>query len=551
MGAAPRPSLHNTASSPALSAKSLVDWLSNPEAYAERPAEVRRIETHISCVFLTDRFAYKLKKPVRFDFLDFSTAELRRIACEEEVRLNRRLAPSLYLGLVAVCRDANGKYFLGENGKAADAGTIDWLVKMRRLPDDATLLARVQAKLATDADADAIARRLAEFYRHAAALPISPQAYRAEIEGHLRANRAELLDPQHGFDAAAVQRIHAAQLRLLTLNSELFDARVKAGRIVDGHGDLRPEHIYLLPGDSRAHGGPFEPAIIDCIEFNAEFRHLDIADELSFLATECDFAGAESLGQLIFERTSALLDDDPPPPLVAFYRSYRACVRAKVAALRSKQQTGEAQTQSLAEAQRRLQWAERYDRQLPAAFLIVVSGLMGSGKSTLAAHLGNKLGATIFSTDAIRRELFGPSQQPAEYGAGNYRPEDRLRVYDEMSRRAAKHLHDGLSVILDGAFLTTPLRSAARDIAAAANCPRAIVHCHCPAETALGRIAARRKAGKSVSEARPELFEHQRREEEPSASEFDSLEVDTTQSIDRQIELVLSNLATFYSPSAR
>ena len=321
----------------------LVEWLLRPEAYAERPAGVTLVETHISWVFLTDRYAYKLKKPVHFEFLDFSTLAARRVACEQEVRLNRRLAPDVYLGLAAVERDSGGNFTLVEPEPAArssDSGAVasngepvsDWLVKMRRLPVNRTLAELVRAGQLGCADTERLIACLTDFYRRAAPLPLEPQPYRAALERHVRANRAELLNCENvepeqttcGLSPSAVRRIHAAQLQLLMLRPELFDVRVRAGRIVDGHGDLRPEHIYLLP----------EPAIIDCLEFSDELRHADVADELSFLAEECDFIGAGELGRRLAGQVLARLGDQPPAELLAFYRSYRACVRAKVAALR-------------------------------------------------------------------------------------------------------------------------------------------------------------------------------------------------------------------------
>jgi uncharacterized protein len=521
----------------------LVDWLSTPTPYSERPAAVRRVETHISCVFLTERFAYKLKKPVRFDFLDFSTVELRKRACEEEIRLNRRLAPEVYLGLVAVRRNAAGQFVLDEANAVSSEEVVDWLVKMHRLPDEATLLAKIDGGTARKDDAYAIAARLAEFYRASQPLAISPPQYRAEIEKHVWANRTELLREEHGLNSAAVKRIHAAQLRLLLLRPEVFDARAMARRIVDGHGDLRPEHIYLLPSDEAR---DIQPAIIDCIEFNAEFRHLDVADELSFLATECDFAGAEKIGRRIFERTSETLHDRPPPALLAFYRSYRACVRAKVAALRAAQQTADARAESYAETVQRLQWAERYDQQLPAPFLLVVCGLMGSGKSTLAGKLAALLGAEVVATDAIRREVFGESKAPLEYGAGHYSPQDRSQIYDRMFDQARNLLHDGLPVILDGAFPYARLREAALQLGGE-NAVPLIVHCRCPEDVARARIAARLAEGSCPSEARPELYVQQRDEEETHSAAGIVVEIDTTNELELQIESVTERLRQVYA----
>ncbi len=245
----------------------LVQWLSTPAAFPESTQAVRVVQTHISWVFLTDRFAYKLKKPVKFDFLDFSTLERRRHACGDEVLLNRRLAPQVYLGLVAVRQNAQGQFWLDEStldqpehsipaakspamsSRAGSDRIVDWLVKMKRLDEHATFQSHIRAGKATEADADAIAGRLAEFFRCSPGLPIEPSRYRADFERHVRGNFAELLRPEHTLSATTVKRIHGAQLRLLLLRPQLFDARVIAGRVVDGHGDLLPEHIYLLPAD--------------------------------------------------------------------------------------------------------------------------------------------------------------------------------------------------------------------------------------------------------------------------------------------------------------
>ncbi|MCC7085238.1 MAG: AAA family ATPase [Pirellulales bacterium] len=542
MTAENQPPLHSVPPSGFQSAPSLVDWLSTPDAYPERPASVRLVETHISCVFLTDRFAYKLKKPVRFDFLDFSTIELRRNACEEEVRLNRRLAAEVYLGLAAVRRDAAGNFYLDECD-TGDGDVVDWLVKMHRLPDDATLLAKIRTGTATDADADAIADRLAEFYRASPPAQMPPADYRSGIEQHVRANRAELLRAEHGLNGSAVKRIHAAQLRLLLLWPDLLDARLAGRQIVEGHGDLRPEHIYLFAPAAQREAGQFpRPVMIDCIEFSQDYRRLDLADELSFLATECDFAGAEALGRRIFEQACSLLGDRPPPRLTAFYRSYRACVRAKVAALRARQQLPEAQAASYAEAQRHLQWAERYDRQLPPPFLLVVSGLMGSGKSTLAGRLSESLGAELRSTDAIRQQRYGKSQQPLAYGAGHYRLDDRLQIYNMLLEDARKDLQEGLSVILDGAFPYVRLRAAAVELANREHAAVLIVHCRCPDDVARQRIADRLARGKSHSEARPEIYDQQRDEEEPETTNSTVVEIDTTIESELQIQRVMARL---------
>jgi aminoglycoside phosphotransferase family enzyme/predicted kinase len=534
----------------------LVQWLLRPQTYPESTASVAVVETHISWVFLTDDFAYKLKKPVKFDFLDFSTAELRRAACEDEVRLNRRLAADVYLGVVAVQRDEYGNFALDESEVADDrsdsaAPAIDWLVKMRRLPADRTLDALDRSGQLRDRDANRLAERLAAFYRGAERANLTIEAYRGTIARHVRANRSALLSaaavastPLHAL-TGLVKRIHGMQLRLLVLASDLFDARVSAGWVVDGHGDLRPEHIYLLP----------EPVVIDCIEFSAEFRRLDIADELSFLATECDFVGAKKVGHSIADRCLQLLGDAPPQELLAFYRTYRACVRAKVAALRAGQLAGVDRDSALDQAIRHLRLAESYAAALSShlpPIAVVVHGLTGSGKSTLAAALADEFGAEWLSTDAVRRQMFGASAEPAAYGEGHYGPANRLAVYETLFEAAERHLTDGISVVLDGTFLSADLRRQAVDLVRRSSAPALFVHCTCPDDVARQRIAQRMSAGGAESESRLDIFDRQKADEEPSTTDRTAgsqsgatakeMEIDTTQSASDQVALVIERL---------
>jgi aminoglycoside phosphotransferase family enzyme/predicted kinase len=525
----------------------LVQWLRRPEAYPDATQGVALVETHISWVFLTDHFAYKLKKPVRFDFLDFSTIELRRAACEDEVRLNRRLAAHVYRGVVAVrCNEraelSLDESLVGKRGNSADASPVaDWLVKMRRLPADRALDALHRAGQLSDHDLNRLADRLVKFYRDAERPTVTPDEYRRAIAKHVRASRSVLLSPTTGgldpfvVSSITIKRIHSTQLQLLALHPSLFDARVAAGQIVDGHGDLRPEHIYLLP----------EPVAIDCIEFSAEFRRLDIADELSFLATECDFIGAQSIGQQIASRCLRLLGAGPPDKLLGFYRAYRACVRAKVAALRAQQIDGIERQAAMEQAARHLELAERYTEEfawgLPR-LLLVVHGLTGSGKSTLAAALADELGAELLSTDAIRRQTFGPSREPAAYDEDNYQPDRRAAVYDSLFAEAKENLADGLSVILDGTFLTADLLRRAGELASRHGARLHLVHCTCPDEVARQRIAQRIGAGGATSESRPELFDRQKAVEESQQSEVNHTEIDTVRTILEQTATVIARL---------
>jgi uncharacterized protein len=503
--------------------RALVDLLLRPTVYPDRPTKVETIETHISWVFLTDRFVYKLKKPVHFDFLDFSTVDARLRACQAECDLNQRLAPQVYLGVLPITIDFKGKVAIGGAGK-----TIDWLVKMRRLPAVRMLDELIRSEHLTYAETNRLANWLANYYHGLSPVFTDADGYRAAIEQHVRSNRRELLSPVHELPGELVKRCHAAQLRFLLLEHAQFEARVCDGRIVDGHGDLRPEHVCL----------DGQPVVFDCIEFNDELRRIDVADELSFLAMECEYLKAAQVGQRIIEAYREQSHDHFSAELGNFYKCYRACVRAKVAAL------ADAQNPHAARVPRRslayLELADRYALQLGPPTVIIVCGLMGSGKTTLATSLADRLGSELLSTDFVRRELLGPSVAPAAFDEGHYSAGLRQRVYNVLLHRAELVLRERMSVVLDGAFLTSAQRHAATALARGGGAVPLVVHCDCPAEVAIQRIDQRAVAGATLSEARSELYSAQQSREEP----FDGVDVnvDTTTPLRLQESQVLAAL---------
>lgn len=296
--------------------ESKVAFLRQQTSFPEPTYRVEAIETHMSWVFLTDGYAYKLKKPVRHDFLDFSTIEARRHYCEEEVRLNRRLSADIYLGIAALTLDTLGHLQLDGSGTA-----IDWLVRMRRLPTQQMLDYAVRHGTANEADIRRVAARLACFYRACTPIAIDPAEYRSRflinIETHLR----ELSLPVYQLPTEKVSGICLAQRTVLQNMAGLFDERVESGKIVEGHGDLRPEHICLDP----------DLSIIDCLEFSRDLRIVDPADELGFLALECDRLGAPDFGALLLRTYGEISNDSPAAALIHFYQSYRACLRATIA----------------------------------------------------------------------------------------------------------------------------------------------------------------------------------------------------------------------------
>jgi aminoglycoside phosphotransferase family enzyme len=276
-------------------------------------------------VFLTETRAYKLKKPVRYAYLDYLTPEARRWACGEEVRLNRRLAPDVYLGVLPLTDTPEGLRVAG------DGPAVDWLVEMRRLAADRMLDRRILSGALRPGEPRGAAALLARFYRAAPPVEMTAADYRDEIERTLLASRHALLDPRDGLPAAVVEEAVDAALRLVRGEPALLDARVAAGRIVEGHGDLRPEHIALGP----------VPAVIDCLEFDRRLRLLDPADELSFLILECERLGARWAGELVLSEYRRLTGDAPPARLLALYGALRALVRAKLALWHLREPRGE------------------------------------------------------------------------------------------------------------------------------------------------------------------------------------------------------------------
>lgn len=329
-----------------------VAFLSRPEVYPVATRSVERRETHMSWVFLTDAHAWKLKKPVRYDYLDFSTVDARRHDCEEEVRLNRRLAPNVYLGAQPLVLDPQRRLHIDGTGEP-----VDWLVCMRRLPGERMLDRAIADHSFREAELRKVGMLLARFYQQSLPVEISPDQYRNRLTADIGANRTELFKPEYALPVAWVESIANAQLEFLIRQAGLFDARVRAGKVVEAHGDLRPEHICLEP----------EPVIIDCLEFNREFRLLDTASELAFLALECERLGAARAGEIILQACCQQTGDQAPDRLRAFYRSYHACLRAKIALWHLKDGGVRERAKWTDRARQYLQLADCLKRDMPAA----------------------------------------------------------------------------------------------------------------------------------------------------------------------------------------
>jgi hypothetical protein len=481
----------------------LVADLQRPEAYpAPRPASVTLVTTHISWVFLTDREVWKVKRPVDYGFLDYTSLASRRRFCEDEVRLNRRLAPTVYLGVVPV-RLAGGVHGLGPDGEI-----VDYAVRMRRLPDEASADALLRRGELTPDRLAALARRLAAFYREAP--DAGPQGGLAVVEANVRENFAQVrpfvgdVVPLETFET-----VEAWQTGFLAEHRARFEARVAQGRVREGHGDLRLEHVYFEET---------EPVVIDCIEFNERFRVADVASDVAFLAMELDARSRPDLAAGFLAAFAEETGDYDLYGVVDFYLVYRAWVRAKVACFVAGDPATPAEKASRkrAEARALCSLAHRYVTGAPPSSdlpLLAVGGLPGAGKSTLASALGAALAIPVIGSDRTRKALAGlaPTDRAPE---AIYAPAFSERTFEEMFRRADVVLASGRGAILDATFRRRSLRLRAQALARRHGRRFLFVEADCDDRTLRERLR-RRARGPSVSDATEAVLAELRHEFEP------------------------------------
>jgi uncharacterized protein len=293
-----------------------VAFLSRPDSYPSRLRGVQALETHMSWLFLVGDEVYKLKKPIHRERIDFTSLAARRLNCVRELRLNRRLAPDVYLGLVPLTREGDRRLALGGSGRI-----VDWLLRMRRLPEALALDRSLRMNRVTPLDAGRVVASLLAFHAGAQRVTWTPAGYRRRLRSMLRANARELSRPRFGLNRGEIERLTETLRAFVQRHPRLFEARLREGRVVEGHGDLRPEHVYLTD----------PPSIIDCLEFDRGLRLRDVADELAFLAMEADRLGHPRLDGWLFAAWRVQAGDDPARALIEFHKAGHALVRAKLA----------------------------------------------------------------------------------------------------------------------------------------------------------------------------------------------------------------------------
>ncbi|GAA2552642.1 AAA family ATPase [Pseudonocardia hydrocarbonoxydans] len=439
----------------------------------ELPAAVR--ETGV--VFLVGDRAYKMKKAVHNDFLDFRTAERRRAACRREIELNRRLAPDVYLGISEVLRPAD------PSGRpVAQAGPNEPLVVMRRMPEERRLATLVTSGAPVADDLRALARVMARF--HAGALrgaSVTADATRDAVAARWAANLAVLDEAALPvLDPALVRAVRRLATRFLDGRGPLFAERIAQHRIVDGHGDLTAGDVFCLDDGPRA---------LDCLEFDDHLRHVDGLDDVAFLAMDLERLGRPDLATAFLDDYLEFSGDPAPAALRHHFVAYRAVVRAKVACLRH----GQGEAGAAAEAEQHTALGLRH-LERGAVRLAVVGGLPGTGKTTLGGALADRFGAVLLSSDRVRKELAGldpAAPAAAPYREGLYTPEHTGRTYGELLRRAGMLLVRGESVVLDASFTDARHRTDAAELARRTSSELVELRCDAPGGTARRRISTR------------------------------------------------------------
>jgi aminoglycoside phosphotransferase family enzyme/predicted kinase len=455
-----------------------IDFLSRPEAYG-RVGAVERIDTHISIVFLAGRRAYKLKRAVTFPYLDYSSLQLRRAACEREVRLNRRTAPDLYRAAVAVTREPDGRLALGGHGEP-----IEWLVEMSRF-DDSLLLDRLAEAGRLDVP---VVVRLADIVAsfHDGALPRRDHGGTASMRRVVEGNRVEMLGDSGGaLDRQACAALCAESLAAIEGHDLLLEARRLHGLVRQCHGDLHLHNVFLRDG---------QPTLFDAIEFNDDLACIDVMYDFAFLLMDLVFRGLPRHANAAVNSYIERRRDYRGLTLLPLFLSCRAAIRAKVAAAAARVQQNRLEAARLrTEAQAYLTLALRLLRPSRPA-LVAIGGLSGSGKSTLAASLAPSLGpapgAVIVRSDVIRKEMFGvePTHRLPDSA---YVPEVSAEVYARALHAAEACVRSGHAAIVDAVFAEPGHRRAVERMAAEAGVPFTGIWLEVPYDVAAQRLESR------------------------------------------------------------
>lgn len=509
----------------------LIQFLEDSDSYFYGPESVEHIQTHISHVFIAAPFVYKIKKPVNFDFLDFSSLDKREYYCKREVELNRRLCEDIYLGVVSIASVGSTFKIEADN----ESSIVEYAVKMRKLNEEYFLPAFIERGELTLQHLDRVAEKLAAFY-----LGQAPKEEILKWGGieKVRFNTDENFRQTKPFIGDTIDKNSYRAIKEYTDQyydrfDYLFRRRIEEKRIVDGHGDLHLEHIHITPEKVR---------IYDCIEFNNRFRFGDTAVDLAYLAMDLDFAGCRKEERYFLEKMSQQLQDPDLLAHVDFYKCYRAYVKGKVKSLQAGEEEVEKKDRKTAIDKAR----EYFDLSLRYALLgsrptvLIFMGRIATGKSTLAEAFSNKLGLDHFSSDRIRKQLMGvPLEERTDASRREqmYSRDMSLKTYKELRSRAEEYIEARNSVILDATYSREEDRSRLVELLESVDAAYYFVEVRASDELITERLKARESEERVVSDARLEDFEkliqHYQPPEELSSNKL--IGVDTERSKDESL----------------
>jgi len=514
--------------------KKFVEQLKNPKIYDEKIDSVKFLQTHISYVSLTGKHAYKIKKPVDFGFLDFSTLEKRKKFCQKEITLNKRLCPEIYETVVPITEE-NGKIKINGSGKV-----IDYAVKMKEFPQDNLMNKLLQKGEIDEEEISKIVDALNDFYKSEKSTDEIKEFGRIKT---IKENTDENFDQTKSkigvtIDKEKYNKIKKTTNKFLEEKDDVFKKRIKNDFIKDCHGDLHTGNIVIKNN---------EICVFDCIEFNERFRYGDVASDIGFLAMDLDFQGSPYLSSYMIKKYVEKSGDHGIYDVLNFYKSYRAYVRGKVTGFRlDDPDIDENEKKNITKTAHKYFDLSYYYTLLMKYFLdekekpilFITSGLPGTGKTTIANKVSVDYCAKKVSTDEVRKEMRGIGkyeQHHDPYNTGLYSPEKMKETYERVIEKGEEQLINRKNVVLDATFKTIELTKKARDIADKTGSSFLILNTVCPEEI-VKKYLKKRVRKKSISDGRWEIYVKQKEEFEQIKKDEPSLVIDiSNKSFDYQL----------------
>ncbi len=514
----------------------LIQFLLCPYSYSYSPAKVKHIQTHASDVFIAAPYVYKIKKPVDFGFLDYSTLQKRKHYCEKEVELNKKLCCTAYIGIEEISLK-DGALALGTGDQ-----TVEYAVKMNLLPEEYFLHNLLKNDKVSDADFSRIAEKLASYYNsQSSSEEISkygePETIKSVIDQNLDLAKQFI---GKTISANAYRTIESYNNHIFQNRHDLFTKRIKGGRIRDCHGDLRLEHINLTDK---------EICIYDCIEFNERFRYIDIASDVAFLSMDLDYNGYNGFSTYFISEISRMMKDEEIYEVLDFYKCYRAFVRGKVESLKALELEVPGKEKVLARksADSLFKLALKYALFGSNPVIIVVFGLIGTGKSTIAKALSEELSFDLISSDVVRKRISGISKferKYDEYDTGIYSRDVTKKTYEEIFYNAKDLVNNGKSAIIDASFSKIKWRKSVVELTERLEVPLYFIQTQAPINLIEQRLVVREKQKNTISDGRLGILDRfiSDLEEPLEISKKKLIAIDTTKPVLENIEFILNKV---------